>query len=384
MMIGAENADQYGNFIPAAAMFALKHGFQIKVAPTERIQWSASFQRETEKYSPQVGLDKDGYITNYVAGLPFPLIEISDPGAANKVAYNWHFGPVLPDDYSQQPWSSNAYEIDKRNPTTFRPAGPNAECEEFAFLRFAHRSEVDPRPTLGSNPSGVEWKEKCSQWTETSLATGGEGASIRLRYLDPSHKDEVFGFSERTRRIRHMETEVEYPDQRCRQCHQPYWAYSLPKTGIYTYRLLGTTTLLACMNANEEPAGIDTSGAEFKFTTEPFQLRHAYIVEMTPSEKEYADMRTIIFIDTEIYVWIAGEFFEHGERIATAIPLWKMRPANEGGDMFDLAGSIYVTSDRPNFFRSLVPAHSSFQQQINTGKLSEHEFRPETLQLRGR
>ena len=42
---------------------------------------------------------------------------------------------------------------------------------------------------------------------------------------------------------------LEYSDNACRQCHQPYWAYALPKTEIYTYRLLGTAPILACMNA---------------------------------------------------------------------------------------------------------------------------------------
>lgn len=383
-MIDAGNADKYASYLPAAAAFALKHGFKIKVVPTEHIQWSAGFEQETEKYSPQVGLDKDSYITNYIAGLPFPLIDFSDPRVANKVAYNWHLGPVLPDDYSLAPWSSNGYAADKSEPTTIRPSGLGDQCEEFDFLRFAHRSEVDPRPTLGSNPSGIEWKAKCTQWTEVSLENAGEGANIRVRYLDPRRKDDAYVFSEKTRRVRRLQTEVEYTDRQCRECHQPYWAYALPKTGLYTYRLLGTTTLLACMNADHEPAGIDTSGAEFRLTREPFQLRHAYILESTPTDAQYADMRTIIFIDSEIYTWIAAEFFEHGERVATAIPLWKMRPATGGGSLFALAGSFYVPSDKPGFFRSIVPAHSSFEQRINTGNLSEPAFRPEVLQLEGR
>lgn len=377
--IGANNADAYASSIPAAARFALKHGFHIKVVPTERIQWSAGFQHETERYSPQVGLDRDGYITNYIAGMPFPLIDFSDPQVANKVAYNWHLGPVLPDDYALAPWGSQGYAADNGEPNVIRPSGLDDQCEEFDFLRFAHRSEIDPRPTLGNNPGGVEWKAKCTQWTQTSLGGQGEGAGIWVRYLDPHRNDDFYSFSEQSRRIRRSTVELEYPDHECRRCHQPYWAYALPKMEAYTYRLLGTTALLGCMNANNAPAGIDTS--EGRLTTEPFQLRRAFILEMTPSDKEHATMRTIIFIDSEIYLWLAAEFFENGERVATAIPLWKMRPASGGGNRFDLAGSFYVPSDRPNFFRSLVPAHSSFEQRINTGALPEGEFRPEALQL---
>ena len=64
---------------------------------------------ETEKYSGQVGLDKDDYITNYIAGMPFPMVSTTDPKAAIKIAYNWHMGPFMPDDFSLEPWGSYAY-----------------------------------------------------------------------------------------------------------------------------------------------------------------------------------------------------------------------------------------------------------------------------------
>ena len=69
-------------------------------------------------------------------------------------------------------------------------------CDQFTFLRFAHRTEVDPRPTLGENPTGVEWKARCNQWSVMGIAEApNEGAGIWVRYLDPSQPDEFYGFS---------------------------------------------------------------------------------------------------------------------------------------------------------------------------------------------
>src|ERR1700683_2370004 len=65
-IINSDNADRYANYISAAAMLAVHHGFRIEVTPTHRLQWSAGFQTATEKYSPQVGLDKDDYVANYI------------------------------------------------------------------------------------------------------------------------------------------------------------------------------------------------------------------------------------------------------------------------------------------------------------------------------
>jgi hypothetical protein len=382
-VIGAGNAEQYSKYLPAAASEAVKYGFKIEVTPTNRLQWSTGFQHATEKYSPQVGLDKDDFITNYVAGMPFPLIDMNDPKAAVKIAYNWHMGPVLPDDYSLAPWGSYGYTADRANPGAIAPSSDSDnECNHLVFLRFAHRTEVDPRPTLGSNPDKAEWKTKCDRWLPVGQSgNSGEGAGIWIRHLDPGDKDEFYGFSESSRRVRRREIDLAYPDRYCRQCHQPTWAYALPKTELYTYRLLGTATLLACMNASDEPAGIAPAESSYRLTKEPFELRRAYILEMTPRKKDLAE-RTLIFIDSEIYVWIAAEFYEDGERVAAAIPLWRMQPSPEGGNLFHLAGSFYFPSGQRGSFRSVVPAHaSSFVQKINSGKISAREFSPQIMMM---
>ncbi|MGA7871161.1 MAG: hypothetical protein WCA22_09710, partial [Candidatus Binatus sp.] len=252
-------------------------------------------------------------------------------------------------------------------------------CDKFDFLRYAHRTEVDPRPTLGSNSSGVEWKAKCNQWSAIGFgASAGEGAGIWIRYLDPKAHDGFYSISQQSRRVRQAEIALQYPNHVCRQCHQPYWAYALPKTEIYTYRLLGTAPILGCMNANDEPAGITPSESGYRLTEEPFQLRHAYILEMTPTQNNLSE-RTLIFIDSEIYVWLAAEFYEGGERVATAIPLWHQHPSPEGGNLFDLAGSFYFSSEHPDFLRSVVPAHTSFTQKINAGEASESDFLPQMM-----
>jgi hypothetical protein len=206
----------------------------------------------------------------------------------------------------------------------------------------------------------------------------GEGAGIWIRYSDPRTNDDFYGFDEQSRRLRRMGIRMAFPNKVCRRCHQPYWAYALPKTEIYQYRLLGTAPILACMAAHEEPAGIAEGESGYHLTQQPFELRRAYILEMSPVQRDLNE-RTLIFIDSEIYVWLAAEFYEGGERVATAIPLWKTNPSLEGGNHFDLAGSFYFPSERTGLFRSVVPAHSSFTQKINTGAISVSDFNPNIL-----
>ena len=379
-IIGADNVEQYSRYVPAAARFAVAHGFKLRIIPERRVEWSQGYQHATEKYAAQVALDSDGYIKNYVAGMPFPLVDTSDPVAAAKIAYNWHMGPFMPDDFSIAPWSSNAYAADPANPLKIAPnSDADYGCEQFEFLRFAHRTDVDPRPTIGDNAMGVEWKARCNRWMTDISGSPSEGAGIWVRYLDAKQPDEFFSFSEESRRVRHMAVNLSYPNEACRGCHQPYWAYALPKTENYLYRLLGTTTILACLGADDEPAGFKTGADGLTLGEEPFELRHAYILEMRPrfaKGEAAAAQRTVIYIDSEVYVWLAAEFYDSSGLTATAMPLWRMRPSSEGGSLFDLAGSFYHPESRGTFFRSLVPAHNEFHQSINSGDVTEGTFNP--------
>jgi len=381
-IIGADNIDQYLRYVPSAAKFAVAHGFRMRIIPDRRVEWSQGFQHATEKYAAQVTLDNDDYIKNYVAGMPFPLIDATDPKAAVKIAYNWHMGPFMPDDFSIAPWSSNGYAADPANALKIVPnSDADYGCEQFEFLRFAHRSDVDPRPTIGDNAMGFEWKARCNRWMSDLIGTPSEGAGIWVRYLDPKHPDEFFSFSDTSRRVRRIAVNLDYPNEGCRGCHQPFWAYALSKTENYLYRLLGSTALLGCLAADEEPAGFKTGGEGLTLGEEPFALRRTYILEMRPRFPDEAStgLRTIIYIDSEVYVWLAAEFYDSGGLTATAMPLWRMRPSSEGGSLFDLAGSFYHPQNRGSFFRSLVPSHVEFKQAINSGSVGEGAFNPQMM-----
>jgi len=403
-VIDANNIAGYIQYLPAAAEAAVRHGLKIQVVPTKRLDWSAGFTQATEKYSSQVGLDKDDYITNYVAGAPFPTVDLTDPKAAVKIAYNWHMGPFMPDDFSLAPWGSFAYS-DQATGHLQAEEDYNYVCDQFTFLRFAHRTEVDPRPTIGSNSQGFEWKARCNEWTATPMGDQGEGSGIWIRYVDPNRGDEFYGFNTETRRVRRGASSLQAVNEGCRSCHQPYWAYALPKTEVYAYRILGTASLLACLTASEEPAGLRPDENGFSISEQPFELRNAYILEMRPKAADGGNLRTLVFIDTEAYLWLAAEFFDGNERTATAIPLWRAHPSPAGGNLFDLAGEFYVpgqqttmspkaemhglevspytTHTNPNyprwFFRTLVPAHGDFAQKIDSGDVSEGTFNPQSL-----
>ena len=382
-VINATNTSTYAQFLPPAAEVGINHGMTLRVVQSKRLDWSGGFTSETEKYSGQVGLDKDDYMTNYIAGMPFPTVSTTDPKAAIKIAYNWHMGPFMPDDFSLEPWGSFAYSSADASNSFVADEENSYVCDHFTFLRFAHRTEVDPRPTLGTNEDGVEWKSRCQGWSGGAVVGPNPDAkTVVVRYLDPRKQDVSYS------NLRGSRLEVlQAPNETCRGCHQPFWAYALPKTEKYLYRLLGTVPMLACVTAEQEPAGMVQQGKSLSFTEQPFQIRNAYVLEMTPKSDE--KLRTVVYIDTEAYVWIGAEFYTGNEKTEAAFPFWRSHPSPSGGYLFDLAGEFYVPFDQLGsshlpfvhanptarlFFRSLAPAHGGFSQKINTGTMSEELF----------
>jgi len=416
LVIDTSNVSQYECYLASAVIFAVHHGFKIRVTEPQRIDWPRGYKEATEKYSPQVSLDSDDNIAHYVAGMPFPLVNVYDPKAARKIAYNWHMGPVMPDDFTLSPWMSSGYSASTRPAARPIDSEPDQAflCDRFSFLRFEHRTQIEPRPTLEPNSERLEWKARCDSWNNQQSVHGG--ATIWLRALDPRTPDESYTFNNQTRRIGHQAASPPYLNHECRSCHQPYWAYALPKTEAYSYRLLGTTPILGCITADDEPAGFAGRDRDNPTSTllsesdtlalseEPFEMRSAYIIEMIPTDDNYMNLRTLIWIDSETYIWLGAEFFESNARSEVAelqevaAPLWRIRPAAEGGSLFDLAGSFYVplafqpaltahsdlggptTNQRARlFFRSVVPAHGPFDQKINTGAIDDQVFNPRSL-----
>jgi hypothetical protein len=75
--------------------WCVKRGFPITVTETKHVEWPKAYKEATEKYAPQVKLSADGLaVQNYVAGQPFPNLDMKDPQLALKIMWNYEYGFV--------------------------------------------------------------------------------------------------------------------------------------------------------------------------------------------------------------------------------------------------------------------------------------------------
>src|SRR5260221_14480589 len=95
-LITPDNANAVSDLVSPGNLFLVKQGMHLKIVPTERLEWPPPYKNATEKYAPQVHLNDKGELQNYVAGLPFPLLDPNDPQAATKVMWNFSFRPQYP------------------------------------------------------------------------------------------------------------------------------------------------------------------------------------------------------------------------------------------------------------------------------------------------
>jgi hypothetical protein len=399
-LIDQGNLDLYSPYLPAALKFAIAHGLKARVRPTVRIDWPTGFQQATEQYSGQVSLNEQpvslnehgvfwnyvhGVVQNYVAGLPFPLIKPNDPKAGIEVAYNWRWGPFVPD-YVSLPtaqrflaWTTDYRSSELTNDDKDRDYRGEGPCNELVFLRHSHRTKVDPRPTLGAD-SEVDWKvhgthcggarDVGETWTERY---GSNGIGLDVFVPVSSIWSLPWGLGWALPR-----TFGDFPSRGCTySCTSVWWEYVAPLTELYGWRLAGQRPLLACLDAPRESAVIARLGDTAHFDEVPVQLRSAYVLEAQPPEHvqlsfwglgaSITPLRATIYIDSESYVLLGAEF-QWFDLVDASVPLWGRQAAAIGGEQLILSNEFFVPGDRAEFFLSLnIPPGV---QKVNMGRTS--------------
>ena len=354
-IIDRSNAGTYSALLPGALAFAVQHGLSIKVAPTERVEWPKAYQRVTEQYSPQVRLNEKGELQNYIAGLPFPSVSASDPQAALKIAYNWRWGPFIPEQVSFSGVAARTFVLSSRDADAFSPDATHGDfrneltCDQAIVQRRAHLTDAE----VASKDGDVEWRERTDQ-------CGPErGKAIGILYSEPNRLPDLYAYFESTRRWRRLALPLA-PSQSCTYtCTQLLMEYMPPKTDLYSWRLVDQRPILSCLNGG--PITRETSGFE-QVTCEP---RRAYVLDMTPVKSAPDLLRARVYIDTESFTYLGGEVYRDSNPDLSAA-VWAKSPENP--EALVVADDLYVPDDRPGTFLLLdLAQRQTFASQISDG-----------------
>ena len=319
------NADRVADLVSPGNYVLVRQGMEMKIVPTKDYNWPAPFLSSTEQYSPQVRLGPDGELTNYLAGLPFPMLDANDPRIAQKVMWNFQFGPAYTDDLdSQDAEIQNFAPGHPGNPFAVYPIG------HLAVYRNLGREEVAPAPTDYDGDTGIMERMALGPIIvpiEPPFWQTPWTYMVRYRYSSPKRSDLIWSDVSSMSR----------------------WYGEFPGVGPSSYLLgnaffgnldldslfgfagrfqdfdfkfLGEKEMLAVVHAKSLPAKSCAADGGRTICPEDWELRHVYVIEADARKPaRFADIpaiaKRILYIDSQGWFITASDQYDHDGK------LWK-------------------------------------------------------------
>jgi uncharacterized protein DUF1329 len=302
-VITAQSADRVKDMVSPGVLWMVKRDMRMNIVPTERVDWPPPYKEATEKYSAQVRLGSDHRtVIGYVAGQPFPLIDVNDPYVGAKLIWNNVFRPIQSDDYDLRFFDCQSQ---------YAAAGAaqkvieNIEVGHYAGYNLVGRTEVEPMPI------DPDFKQTNRLWLFALYPiiapedARGDGL-IRYRYADPNRGDDSWSWTPGSRRVRRLNESILSTATGPQTYDPDHYSGFNPKTEQYNYRYLGEKEMLACVHAAHSPEVTCPYDGGATACPENWEMRHMYIVEATPRRDigqagGALDKRTVIYLDSEVW-----------------------------------------------------------------------------------
>ncbi|MCS6924444.1 MAG: DUF1329 domain-containing protein [Candidatus Binatia bacterium] len=287
MVISRETWEAAKDYLPLEILDRVKAGeFQFSIQETTDLPVSEAYVEATRKYAEQVRIGPDGELEGYVAGLPFPRLDPTDPSAGLKAAWNMRhrdFGDIV------QVW--NTFRLVPESGL------PDREIENYYVVAYGmHRPISD-----GMNPNkwerdGILYKEFFHITNPFDLKNT---MSLKHRYVRDQANDDNWVYTPASRKIRKVivkHEDASYDSGFLNEDFFGFWGY----IRSYEWKLLGKKRLLA-------PIGIKAVSATFGgrgswYPVDPWELREMIVLEGTPKASGHPYSRRVLYIDQQTFV----------------------------------------------------------------------------------
>jgi Protein of unknown function (DUF1329) len=321
-VITPDTASEVADLVSPGNLVLVKQGMRMKIVPTERLEWPPPYKSATEKYSSQVKLNDKGELENYVAGLPFPLLDPNDPRAAAKVVWNFSYRPVATDDLDIR----HVENVSRRDKDEI-PGQPilHVTTEHVALYNNIGRTEVPPIPSdPDGNISGIRYRFGAFPVLEPATIRGF--GYMRFRYKDPATEDNIWWYIPSARRVIRSRADAQSDSTNANTIDADSYFGFAPKVEDFNYRLLGIKPMLAVVHAESLPARACEFDNYRTICPENWEMRQLYIVEATAKPLAWHQEigtsglsipKRILYIDSE------GWFITASDQYAKTGALWK-------------------------------------------------------------
>jgi Protein of unknown function (DUF1329) len=334
-VITRDNAPKVAGLVSPGNLLLVQQGMTMRIVPTGQLDWPPPYKAATEKYSPQVSLTSAGELKNYVAGLPFPVVDANDPQAATKIVWNFAFRPEYTDDIDAQ-----NVDIVSHDPAS-ADAIEHFSLGHMGLYKYVGRTEVAPVPVdKDVFETGIAFRAGAYPFLEPAEFRGA--GIIMQGSVRPGIEDVVWEYSSATRRLRRLpatQLSDAFGVSRAGAAGSQSgggdgaatYASTLDpdssfgfagKIEDFNFKLLGEQLMLASVEAENSPAEPCVGDGGRSVCPESWEIRHLYVIEATakPRPTLGADgtiPKRILYIDSEgWFITASDQFDRRGE-------LWK-------------------------------------------------------------
>lgn len=285
--IGPNNWQRIEGMVGENFLNRIKKGHSIQIKPPKLYQPLKEYAAATEKYSPNVRLGPNGELQGYVAGQPFPKLDLSDPQIGQKLAWNF-FWRWLGDDYK----TGGAVKGGKIIRAAIERDGAERRADLVSYFLFPRtRYMLDPKPVI----PGYEHIDYMQLRVDSYPRDAAGTTTLEIRYADPKRADDLYIYIPSIRRIRRATT-----TQRC-QTLAPS-EFNLDdinsfngKITDFNYKFLGEKKMLA--NLSQERLPFNRKSGDYLPLDEKWEVVDTYVLEITPKDSNYCYPRKLLHLN---------------------------------------------------------------------------------------
>ena len=313
--ITKDNLAQAETLLTPSTRWMVERGMPMTILETEKVEWPKAYKEATDKYSEQVMLSKDGaQLHNYIAGAPFPHIDLNDPQAGYKIIWNLEQNPFIVDNagtgFINQLINSKG-ELERTYANIWRR------------MSWIGRLYTHPKPIAPHNPP-LHHSNLIGPLIEPVEYKGL--TLLAHTYLSPDTPDDTYVWVPEHRRVRRIGVASRGdPVWGTDFDVDSYWGFNA-KISYWTFRLLAQKEILAVVHSGKYGDASawcaprdGTHGIVAALPCVLWEKRKVWVVEGTPTgyTSPYAYSKRIFYIDQDFYGQLLQEMYNRkGE-------LWK-------------------------------------------------------------
>ena len=224
----------------------------------------------------------NGELMNYLAGLPFPMVDANDPNIAQKIMWNFQFGPAYTDDLDSQ-------DAEIQDFAPGHPGDPFAvyPIGHMAVYRNLGREEVAPAPTDYDGDTGIMERMAVGPiivpieppFWQTPVDLVRPLSILESRSIGP-------------RMVGDVAVAIGWANFRAWEIRVISWATRSSATSIsircsasrarfqdFSFKFLGERDMLAVVHAKSLPAKSCATDGGRSICPEDWEMRHVYVIE---------------------------------------------------------------------------------------------------------